>query len=262
MAKLTDLHIVKLFDDDRIVFDTPVSVTKDGMFTTTLPREAAETLESYGPKLDVNRAGRAGFFSSDTLEGLRREIEKAVNEAISKELVEDKLIIKYSVTTKCSYAIDTDGEIIPNGCWRKDPVERGKEYGTDWREGNANSRSYGNLPTVSVFARVFHKRTYAYRSGRTIQKLEIYRPKIKDGRGSSIDWINSLCNISSSDSIFDHKEDYTHTPEVDATEENAAMFVRLFKLIFQCNELFKNLNIPEFFLEMVAKNMPLAIEKK
>ena len=64
MAKLTDLHIVKLFDDDRIVFDTPVSVTKDGMFTTTLPREAAETLESYGPKLDVNRAGRAGFFSA------------------------------------------------------------------------------------------------------------------------------------------------------------------------------------------------------
>ena len=122
---------------------------------------------------------------TDTLEGLRREIEKAVNEAISKELVEDKLVIKYSVTTKCSYAIDTDGEIIPNGCWRKDPVERGKEYGTDWREGNANSRTYGNLPSVSVFARVFHKKTYAYRSGRTIQKLEIYRPKIKDGRGSS-----------------------------------------------------------------------------
>ena len=260
MTKLTDLHIVKIFDNDRIVFDTPVSVTKDGMFTTTLPREAAETLESYGPKLDVNRAGRAGYFSADTLEGLRRKIEKAVDEAISKELVEDKLVIKYSVTTKCSYAIDTDGEIIPNGCWRKDPVERGKEYETNWRKGNRNDPSGGNLPSVSVFARVFHKKTYAYRSGKTIQQLEFYRPKIENGRGSSIDWINSLFNISPSDSIF-HKEDYTHTPEVDATEENAAMFIRLFKLIFQCNELFKDLNNPEFFLEMVAKNMPLAIEK-
>ena len=260
MTKLTDLHIVKLFDNDRIVFDTPVNVTKDGLFTTTLPREAAETLESYGPKLDVNRAGRAGFFSADTLEGLRRKIEKAVDEAISKELVEDKLVIKYSVTTKCSYVIDTDGEIIPNGCWRKDPVEQRKEYETNWREGNSNDPFHGNLPSVSVFARVFHKKTYAYRSGKTIQQLEIYRPEIKDGRGSSIDWINSLCNISPSDSIF-HKEDYTHTPEVDATEENAAMFVKLFKLIFQCNELFKDLNKPEYFLEVVAKNIPLAIEK-
>ena len=261
MTKLTDLHIVKLFDNDRIVFDTPVNVTKDGLFTTTLPREAAETLESYGPKLDVNRAGRAGFFSADTLEGLRRKIEKAVDEAISKELVEDKLVIKYSVTTKCSYVIDTDGEIIPNGCWRKDPVEQRKEYETNWREGNSYDPFHGNLPSVSVFARVFHKKTYAYRSGKTIQQLEFYRPKTKDGRGSSIDWINSLCNTSPSDNRFGHKEDYTHTPEVDATDENAAMFVKLFKLIFQCNELFKDLNKPEYFLEVVAKNIPLAIEK-
>ena len=48
---------------------------------------------------------------------------------------------------------------------------------------------------------------------------------------------------------------------MDATEENAAMFVRLFKFIFQANELFKDLNHPEFFLKMVAKNMPLEIEK-
>ena len=261
MAKLTDLHIVKLFDDDRIVFDTPVSVTKDGMFTTTLSKNVAEELESYGPKLEVNRAGRAGFFSADTLEGLRRKIEKAVDEAISKELVEDKLVIKYSVTTKCSYAIDTDGEIIPNGYWQKDPIQRMKDYGTDWRKGNSNDPFRGNLPSVSVFARVFHKKTYAYRSGKTIQQLEIYRPEIKNGRGGSIDWINSLCNISPSDNSFGHKEDYTHTPEVDATEENAAMFVKLFKLIFQCNELFKDLNNPEYFLEVVAKNIPLAIEK-
>ena len=231
------------------------------MFTTTLPKEAAENLESYGPKLEVNRAGRSGFFSADTLEGLRRLIEKAVDEAISKKLVEDKLVIKYSVTTKCSYVLDTDGEIIPNGYWIKDPIERRKDYGANWREGNANQPTFGNLPTVSVFARVFHKKTYAYRSGKTIQKLEFYRPEVENGRGKAIDWINSLCNISSSDNIFFQKEDFTHAPEVDATEENAAMFVRLFKFIFQANELFKNLNNPEFFLEMVAKNMPLEIEK-
>ena len=260
-TKLTDLHIVKLFDDDRIVFDTPVSVTKDGMFTTTLPKQAADLLESYGPKLDVNRARRAGFFSADTLEGLRREVESAVKEAISKELIEDRLVIKYRVVTKGSYALDTDGEIIPNGYWIKDQEERSKSYSTNWREGNVNNATWGVTPTVSVFAKVFHKKTYSYRSGRTIEKLEPYRPEIHNGRGKSIDWINSLCQIRMNDHWGD-KEDYTQVPEIDATEENAEMFVKLFKLIFQCNELFKEMNNPEYMLAFIANNRQLQIENK
>ena len=259
MAKLTDLHIIKIFDDDRIVFDTPVNVTKDGMFTTTLPKEAADEIESYGPALAKNRAGRAGFFSSNTLEGLRCEIEKAVEEAISKELIEDKLVIKYQVTTKGSYALDTDGEIIPNGFWRKDADDRRQEYGTKWRNGNVENSLSGVTPTVSVYARVFHKKTYAYRSGRTIQQLEFYRPEVENGRGKSIDWINSLTNIASFRQ-WNGREDYSKASEIDATEENAEMFVKLFKLIFQCNELFKDMNNPEYMLAFIQNNRQLQIK--
>lgn len=39
MAKLTDLWICLLLDDQKINFKTPVSVTKEGVFTTTLPYE-------------------------------------------------------------------------------------------------------------------------------------------------------------------------------------------------------------------------------
>lgn len=260
MAKLTNIHIVKLFDNDRIVFDTPVSVTKDGMFTTTLPKDVAEQLESYGPKLEVNRAGRAGFFSSDTLEGLRREVEKTVSEAISRELVEDKLVIKYRVTTRCSYVVDSDGEIIPNGYWQKEDADRERTT-ADWHEGNANDPFRGDLPTVSVYARVFHKRTYAYKSGRTIEKLEPYNPEIHKGRGKSIDWINSIVDIRSSSSEFhDDEKRISYMPEVEATEENAAIFVKLFKLIFQCNEMFKGLNNPEVMLAFIKNNSLLQIK--
>ena len=262
MAKLTNIHFVKLVDGEKIVFNTTVNVTKEGLFTTTLPKEATDLLESYGPKLDLNRVGRAGFFSSDTLEGLRREIEKTIEEAVSKELIEDKLIIKYSITTAGHYALDTDGEIIPNGCWRKDPEERKKEFGTNWREGNSKgSTMYGTCPSVSVFARVFHKKTYAYRSGRTIQQLETYYPETKDGRGKAIDWINSLCNISSTRQ-WNGKEDFSNTPEIDATEENAEMLVQLFKLVFQCNELFKEMNNPEYMLAFIANKRQIQIENK
>ncbi len=261
MAKLTDLNIVVLTgDEDNITFKTPVSVSKDGLFTTTLPADAAAKLETYGPELAVNRAGRAGFFSDKTLDGLRKNIENHVKECISKTLVEDKLIIKYRVTTKCSYALDDDGEIIPNGYWIKSEARRTEQYATNWREGNANVPTNGNLPGVSVFAKVLHKRVYAYKSGRTIEKLEPYRPQVSGGRGKSIDWINSLCNIRATE-FWDDEKDYRHMPEVDATDENAALFVKLFQFIFKANELFKDLNNPEYFLEMAAKNMPLAIEK-
>lgn len=257
--KLTDLVVNVITDQERIHIETPVTVTKEGLFTTTLPETSAQVLKDYGMDLRANRAGRSGFFSSDTLEGLRREIEKVAREAISRELIEDKLVIKYQVNTSGTYAIDEDGEIIPNGYWRKDK-KPGEDYQTNWHEGNVNMPAYfGNTPTIKVFARVFHKKTYSYKSGKTLETLETYHPK--NGRGGSVDWINCLCNIrpdvGSSSNI-----DYTRFAEVEATEENAEMFVKLFKLIFQCNELFKDMNNPKYMLAFIANNRQLHIENK
>lgn len=255
--KLTDLVVNVITDQEKIHIVTPVTVTKEGMFTTTLPEASVQTLRDYGMELRPNRAGRAGFFSSETLEGLRREIEKVAKEAVSRELIEDKLVIKYQVNTSGTYALDDDGEIIPNGYWRK-TKKPGDDYSTNWREGNVNMPAYfGNTPTIKVFARVFHKKTYSYKSGKTLETLETYHPK--NGRGGSVDWINCLCNIrpdvGSSSNI-----DYTRFAEVEATEENAAMFVKLFKFVFQANELLKEMSNPEFLLAYIAANRQKELE--
>ena len=265
MAKLTDIHIVKLFDDQRIDFDTPVNVTKEGLFTTTLPQHVAEKIETYGLKLRTTRVGRAGYFSSDTLEGLKDEILKFLDEATSKTLIEEKLVIKYQIHTRCSYVLDADKEIIPNGYWRKGVTTFGygdpNFYNTNWRDGNKNEPAYhGNTPSISVFARVFHKRIYAYKSGKTIEVLEPYKPK--DKRGDSIDWINSVVDIIPERKGFISNDYYTQFPEVDATEENAAMFVKLFKFIFQANEVFHDMNNPEYMLKLIANNQVPIIDTK
>lgn len=256
MAKLTDLIVNVITDNEKIHIVTPVTVTKEGLFTTTLPEESANLLRDYGLELKPNRAGRKGFFSSDTLEGLRKQIEKVAREALSRELIEDKLVIKYQVITKGSYVLDDDKEIVPNGYWVKNK-QSDDNFCDNWREGNANDRYRGNIPTISVFARVFRKKTYTYKSGKLLHTLEPYYAK--NGRGGSIDWINSLCNIAPN--YAGNRPDYDRFPEIEATEENAAMFVKLLTFIFQCNELFKDLDKPEYFLEVVAKNIPLAIEK-
>lgn len=257
-SKLTDLVVNVITDQERIHIVTPVSVTKEGIFTTTLPEESSRILQDYGMELSPNRAGRKGFFSSDTLEGLRREIEKVAREAVTRELIEDKLVIKYQVHTSGTYALDNDGEIIPNGYWRKNR-KTGEEYETNWRKGNTNMpASHGDTPTIKIFARVFHKKRYAYKSGKTLETLECYHPE--NNRAGSVDWINSLCNIRPDVGGISSETDYTRFAEVDATEENAAMFVRLFKFVFQTNELLKEMGDPEYLLAFITANQNKELE--
>lgn len=254
--KLTDLVVNVITDQEKIHIVTPVTVTKEGLFTTTLPDQSAKILLDYGMDLKHNRAGRSGFFSSDTLEGLRKQIEKVALEAISRELIEDKPVIKYQVITKGHYVLDDDNEIIPNGCWVKDK-KSDDNFCNKWREGNSNNTFHGDTPTISVFARVFHKKTYSYKSGKLLHTLEPYRPK-QNGRGNSLDWINSLCNITPV--YFGFKPDYNQFPEVEATEQNAAIFVKLFTFIFQANELLKEMQNPEYLLAYIAANQKKELE--
>ena len=252
MGKLTDIIVSIRTDKESISIKTPVSVTKDGRFTTTLPKEAVDTILEYGVTLKSNRVGTPGFFESDTLGGLRKEIGDLLREAISRELIEDRLVIKYRVVTKGCYALDVDGEIIPNGLWCKEKKKPGDNLSTNWREGNTDQNAtWGVTPMVSVFARVFHKRTYAYKSGKTLETLELYRPK--EGRAGSVDWINSLCRIGLP-GFYASAPDYTKLPEVDATEENAALFIRLFKFIFSANEILKDFSDPDYLPAFVAAN--------
>ena len=120
MGKLTDINVVARNEyGDTLGIVTPVSVTKEGIFTTTLPEEAVNKLLDYGVTLRANRVGREGFFSAKTLDELRKEIASVMGEALSRELVQEETVIKYQIKTAGSCYLDDDGEILPNGGWAK-----------------------------------------------------------------------------------------------------------------------------------------------
>lgn len=255
MPKLKDLNILHIQDGVQIQFRTPVNVTKEGLFTTTLPNEAYNAIGAYGMALRNNRFGKPGYFESTTLEGLQMQIQDLVREALSRTLVEDKVVIKYSVKTRAAYVVDDDGEIIPNGYWRKNhnPSE---QFESNWHEGNDNLSSAlsGFTPSLSVYAKPFQKKRYVYKSGKEHTEYTPYEPA-KWSRGSYVDWLASQVNIVC-DALG---EKIDNLPEIDATEENAAFFVKMVTFIDKANEMFGQLNNPEYVLALLAANKPLQL---
>lgn len=251
MAKLKDLNIVELSAGETIHLKTPVSVTQEGLFTTTLPADALEKLNPYGVPVRKNRLGNPGYFEADTLAALENEIHKFVKECISRELVEDKLVIKYKIATVCAYVRDEDGETVPNGSWVKDH-KAFEEKRASWIEGTASRNNRNYIPSFSVFAQVYHKKTYAYRSGLTITVYEEYKPPRFSRSDKAVDWLNSQVEGLKPD--VDLKRALEWLPEVDATEENAVLFVSLIKLIWQANELFSRFMNPGALLEFLRNN--------
>ena len=260
MPKLKNLNILHIQDGERIQFRTPVNVTKEGLFTTTLPSEAYNAIGAYGMSLRNNRFGKPGYFEDTTLEGLQKQIDDLVREALSRTLVEDKIVIKYCVKTRAAYVVDDDGEIIPNGYWRKNRTP-GEQFESNWREGNDNlgSALSGFTPSLSVYAKPFQKKRYVYKSGKEHTEYIRYEPS-KWSRGSSVDWLASQVDVVPDDKRFGGKNEITSLPELDATEENAAFFVKMVTFIDKANEMFKQLNDPEYVLALLAANKPLRID--
>lgn len=262
MPKLKDLNILHMQDGERIQFRTPVNVTKEGLFTTTLPNEAYNAIGAYGMSLRNNRFGKPGYFEDTTLEGLQKQIDDLVREALSRTLVEDKTVIKYCVKTRAAYVVDDDGEIIPNGYWRKNRTP-GEQFESNWREGNDN-HMFGFTPSLSVYAKPFRKKRYVYKSGKEYTEYTPYE-STKWSRGSSVDWLASQVNVVLDDrfgpfaSEKDRKRALQNLPEIDATEENAAFFVKMITFIDKANELFGQLNDPQYVLAILAANKPLQI---
>ena len=250
MAKLTDINIVVIQDGEKIQFKTPVNVTKTGLFTTTLPAEAVKQISTYGAELVRNRVGTPGYFEDKTLKGIQQQIEDFVREAMSRELVEDRLVIKYRVRTRAAYVVDEDGEIIPNGYWCKDRKSF-EHKGAKWHEGNDNYAGNNFTPSLAVYAMPFHKKRYTYKSGKEYTTYEPYFARCKRSE-SSVDWLASQVHVIPNDR-WGSSQDLDNLPEIDATEENAVIFVKMIGLIDTANEWFAGLNEPDTLLEFVKK---------
>ena len=245
MAKLKDINIVARNEyGDSISIKTPVSVTKDGLFVTTLPETEMTKLDQYDVEMARNRLGRKGYFESKTLEGLENDIRDTCLLALSREKVSEKEVICYQVITSGVCYIDEEGQICPNGAWSK------KKYNDDrgrWAEFNYQQNIFGgSVPMMSVYAVVMKQTVYRFNSGKTVEELtRVPQPMKNDG--TALGWLKDQVNVIP----------YKSTLKLDmvpATEENAKIFVSLLKSIYRANIALTALSKAEDFEKFIQEN--------
>lgn len=235
---------------------TTVSVSKDGVFATTLPAEEVEKLKEYGVPMATNRLGNLGYFESKSMEDLEVQIKSFLKECFSRELVESKRVIKYKISTYCNYCVNPyDGEIVPGISWLPEDVKepyRGME-GRLWKEGTTSRVSNQAPAQITFWFRIVEKNTYRYASGKQVVEYTPVRD-FSNAKQTAVDWLMSVVGHGPDS----WREKWQDGEEVDCTEENAMVFVALYKFICKSNELLSKIAVPEKLAEL-AQSIPMQL---
>lgn len=237
MAKVTTLTIHSRSLDGPIFIMVPVSVNSKGIFTGTISKTESLKLTKYDPQIPED--GREYSFTAASLGELEIKLNKHLNDLVSCECIEEKEVIRYQIETACSYFEgdkEDNFEIYPNGCYMPDRFqEKGSSLSNRWKGGTKSI--YAQQPSpyyTKIYCKVYRKKTYAYRSGREITQYE-YAPCKRSGYNENdyVEWLKNVCAISQISNY--------NMKEVDATQENAAVFVQLIKFICKANRLITEL---------------------
>lgn len=207
--------------DTWMEIEVLIDINADGMFTTTLSKEDAATIESYGVKLENNRAKRPGFFISETMAGLLDQIRRVMLQCLDYRVVSETPVIKYYIDTFCFYCLNNQtGDIAPNG--------KRKYVGDDkyeWHEGTAYVGISGTDFGVKVYVEPFMKKVVEYGN---LKRQTFYEHRHEWDDGSYMEWLNELPRMKPQ---FGSK-----VQEIEGTEENARFFVEIIKQICRINE--------------------------
>lgn len=215
--------------DGSISIKFDIYVTLAGEFTTTLPKDIVEQLENAQIQMGTNRMGTKGYLSSNTKDGLIELVSDLAKEYVSRELICEKLVIRYSIETQMSYQLTVDGKVCPNG-------DMGN--GTGWRGGTKTTDATNLAPFgLKVYVGVFTKRDWKYKSGVIKTTLEGHWgsngiSKTRE-EAPNLHWIANLTTISAKDKWGGGT---MNVSEMDYTEENAKFFVDLISALCLLNE--------------------------
>jgi len=211
----------------QVKFD--IHVNQSGEFTTTLPKDVVAQLEYAQIDLSTNRNGTAGYFSSQTKEGLIKKVSDVAKEYVSRELISDKLVIQYSIETVMSYQMSVDGKVFPNGAFGG---------GTGWKSGTKDISASSAAPYgIKVYAGIYKKEVWKYRSGIEKTTSEGYwgsnnLPYSKE-ECPNLHW---LANLTCMASVGRWGGESMKVSEMDYTEENAKFFVDFISALCLLNE--------------------------
>ena len=233
--------------EQELDFTYQVYVNKEGEFSTTLPLDIVKLFEEASIDLKQNhRTKKEGFFVSDTYQGLKNDIEGIIKEYYSKELIESKTVIRYAIQTTCSYCLDPDGNIAPNGqeYWTKTKEYRWK--GGTVKQHAASPRPFGFL----VYAEAYQRETLKFKSGKIkIEYRNLGEQQLE--QGTYLHWLNSFASIS--------KPRDADVKEIDYTEEAAQFFVELLSSICQLNERIKGFLSPDEITKIIDSKQKLLV---
>lgn len=207
--------------DTWMEVEVAVDINADGMFTTTISKEDAAMIESYGVRLENNRAGRPGFFINETMAGLLGDIRKVMLQCLNYRVVSETPVLKYYINTFCNYCLDNrTGDIAPNG--------KRKFVGDDnyqWHEGTRPAGIGGTDFGIMVYVEPFMKRVVEYGNGK---QSTFYDHWGHWEDGSYMEWLDELPRMK--------PQFGSNVQEMEGTEENARFFVNIIKQICRINE--------------------------
>lgn len=232
--------------DDYIETEFTINVTADGLFTTTLNEDIVNTLTSVKIELRPNKRGRLGFFSSNTRDGLVKEVKHVLDEYMSSEVIEEKIVIKYAFATVASFGFALSGDIVPNMGWREDGPLNEELH---WQDGTIRTHAADPHPVgVQMYVKPYKKIVSKFKSGKI---KEIYKRMTPFGssevEGDDKYYLKWLEGIASTKPPFGAK-----VHEIDYTEERAKFFVNTFKSLCKIAHTIAQFEEPDHLLEVIS----------
>lgn len=236
MPKLNTLH----YKHENLSFNYDVNIDKVGYFTTTIPKEVAEKLMSIGVKLNQNKRYNYGFFSAISLNELEDKVKKTADKYSRKELVDEKIVIKYAVDAICSYCRSVGGNIYPNGSLEQEA--EGYDNGYHWVEGTKKNFHGIGPYSFEVAFEIKKVKTWVFPNGEESKEyLRLDETETKDDE--LLYWLTSLRGLSIS-------HDST-VKEIEYTREIGLLFKGMVLYIFNINENINRIFGKEFDLTKI-----------
>lgn len=239
---------------EKIGIEVEINVSKDGEFYFSLSDDQVNMLLDKGVDLSKTfnkRTKKIGTFYAKSLAELKKNFQTILEEAISGEIIEDKNVILYNVTTHCSYCL-SEGLPVPNGYYLKKEELRDGNY-ADWHEGTVKNE--GGSFGFSAYAQVYHKQIIKFKSGKDktfywamnheqLEQLGEYGKRLNHFSLKAFDIRDAYGNGNS--------WNMNGKLEIDYTEENAKFFHDILVGICKLNEQIKNfVKKPELLQQII-----------
>jgi len=213
-------------------FSYEVYVNFDGSFTTMLPDNIVALFVAAGFKMGYNLQRKHGFFEASSLPELNKKVLDMCKDYMTKTLISDTVIIEYQISTACSYCLDPDKNIVPNGRHKFTKTENYK-----WYSGNSrlDTNNMGNY-SLEVYVKPYFKKVYKFKSGKIKVEKELVDADDCENK-PELEWLCSVVHMAPNSS--------SEVKEIEYTEAIARLFVNMIKSICTINEKIKDFTDPE-----------------